>query len=128
MHEFQAETRQLLEIVAKSLYSEKEVFIRELISNASDAIERLRYVAVTANEVKNPERNLEIDITTDKIARTLTIADSGMGMTKEEMVDNLGTIARSGSKAFIKEMEARGNVDPKDIIGNYFLHFSLTPT
>ena len=94
-HEFQAETRKLLDIVAKSLYSEKEVFIRELISNASDAIEKFRYFQVTnAKTLQNPDRELDIKIDLDKIKRTITISDSGVGMSKQEMIENLGTIAR----------------------------------
>lgn len=138
-HEFQAETRQLLDIVARSLYSEKEVFIRELISNASDAVEKSRYLSMlgggtetgiiggSSGEVGmvDPSRDLKIEIATDKVARTLTIADSGIGMTKEEMVQNLGTIARSGSKAFVKEIMAKEGAapDPKDIIGQFGVGF-----
>ena len=103
--EFQAETRKLLDIVAKSLYSEKEVFVRELISNASDAVEKMRYLMISSqDELIKPERELKITIETDKIARKIVISDSGVGMTKEEMIDNLGTIARSGSKAFMQEV------------------------
>lgn len=101
-HEFQAETRMLLDIVARSLYSEKEVFIRELISNASDALEKFRYTLLSDSTAREsfvePDRSLEIQISTDKQARTLTIADSGIGMSKEELISNLGVIARSGSK------------------------------
>ena len=129
--QFQAETRQLLDIVARSLYSEKEVFIRELISNASDAVEKMRYLSTTQAGVigggpsADSGRDLRIDIATDKVARTLTIADSGIGMTREEMVQNLGTIARSGSKAFMKEVMSREGAapDPKDIIGQFGVGF-----
>ncbi len=136
-HEFQAETRQLLDIVARSLYSEKEVFIRELVSNASDAVEKMRYLTLTGGQsgsdiiggsvnLSNASRELKIEIATDKVGRTLTIADSGIGMTKDEMVSNLGTIARSGSKAFIKEFMEKGDkpsADPKDIIGQFGVGF-----
>lgn len=97
--EFLAETKQLLNIVAKSLYSEKEVFVRELVSNSSDALEKLKYVQlnnqlpVTQNEIP-----LEIQISCNDITNTLTIQDTGYGMTKEELIKNLGTIAHSGSK------------------------------
>jgi TNF receptor-associated protein 1 len=131
--QFQAETRQLLDIVARSLYSEKEVFIRELISNASDAVEKMRYLSLqqsdiigAGNKLANQGRALEINIATDKVARTITIADTGIGMTKEEMVLNLGTIARSGSKAFMKEMVEKGEgkaAEPKDIIGQFGVGF-----
>ncbi|XP_035222491.1 heat shock protein 75 kDa, mitochondrial-like, partial [Stegodyphus dumicola] len=104
--EFQAETRMLLDIVAKSLYSDKEVFIRELISNASDALEKLRHAQLISGESGiDPDRPHEIHIATDKQARTFTIQDTGIGMTKEEMISNLGTIARSGSKAFLEELK-----------------------
>ncbi|XP_013793081.2 heat shock protein 75 kDa, mitochondrial-like [Limulus polyphemus] len=96
--EFQAETRMLLDIVARSLYSEKEVFVRELISNASDALEKLRYMQLTAENITSKDSVLEMHIATDKLTRTLTIQDTGIGMTREEMIDSLGVIARSGSK------------------------------
>ncbi|KAJ0396936.1 hypothetical protein ATCC90586_003258 [Pythium insidiosum] len=104
-HEFQAETRQLLDIVTHSIYTDKEVFIRELISNASDALEKLRHLQATGESVENPELEPQIVITTDENANTLTIADTGIGMTKSELVENLGTIARSGSKAFLEQIK-----------------------
>jgi len=124
-YEFQAETRMLLDIVAKSLYSEKEVFVRELISNASDAIEKFRLLQVSGSvpEDLGVEKVHNIAIYTDKAFRTLTIQDSGVGMSKQEMIDNLGTIARSGSKAFMKEMKEAGKLDPKDIIGQFGVGF-----
>ncbi len=126
VHEFQAETRKLLDIVAKSLYSEKEVFVRELVSNASDAIEKRRYLRMSG-EGREGEmvagHPLQIDIQTDKVGRTITVSDTGVGMTREEMVENLGTIARSGSKAFMQEMESKRTVDPKDIIGQFGVGF-----
>ena len=132
-HEFQADTRQLLDIVASSLYSEKEVFIRELISNASDAIEKFRYLRITGEQhLNDPEREPLIDIETDKIANTITFRDNGIGMTSGEMVQNLGTIARSGSKAFMKEVSeklAEGQQDPSNatnpesIIGQFGVGF-----
>jgi len=124
-HEFQAETRMLLDIVAKSLYSEKEVFIRELISNASDAIERYRLVALAGagGEGLATDRQHSIRLSTDKASRTLTLEDTGVGMTREEMVANLGCIARSGSKAFLNQMKEGGGTDPKDIIGQFGVGF-----
>ncbi|KAK7076997.1 TNF receptor-associated protein 1, mitochondrial [Halocaridina rubra] len=122
-YEFQAETRMLLDIVAKSLYSEKEVFIRELISNASDAIEKARYLALQGKPLDSTEATMKIHITTDKYDKTLTIQDSGTGMTKEELVENLGTIARSGSKAFIKQLQEGGGGDPQNIIGQFGVGF-----
>ena len=131
-HEFQADTRQLLDIVASSLYSEKEVFIRELISNASDAIEKFRYLKITGEmHLNNSDREPLIEIETDKIANTITFRDNGIGMTSGEMVQNLGTIARSGSKAFLQEIsekiskdkEAATPSDPESIIGQFGVGF-----
>jgi TNF receptor-associated protein 1 len=123
-HEFQAETRMLLDIVAKSLYSEKEVFIRELISNASDAIEKYRLLSLSGEHVSlTNERSHSIRLSTDKADRTLTLEDSGVGMTREEMVENLGCIARSGSKAFMEQFKAGGQQDPKEIIGQFGVGF-----
>jgi len=124
-HEFQAETRMLLDIVAKSLYSEKEVFIRELISNASDAIEKFRLLQLSGDGPMDltTDRAHNISISTDKVLRTLTIQDTGVGMTKQEMIDNLGTIARSGSKAFMQQLKDGGKVEPKDIIGQFGVGF-----
>uniref|UniRef100_A0A8D9BU47 Heat shock protein 75 kDa, mitochondrial n=1 Tax=Cacopsylla melanoneura TaxID=428564 RepID=A0A8D9BU47_9HEMI len=124
-HEFQAETRMLLDIVAKSLYSDKEVFIRELISNASDALEKLRYTQlseVMPFPTDQDHGKLEIRLSTDKQNRTLTIQDSGIGMTKEELISNLGTIARSGSKAFMTQLSEK-NVDVSTIIGQFGVGF-----
>ncbi|KAG7162571.1 heat shock protein 75 kDa, mitochondrial-like isoform X2 [Homarus americanus] len=122
-YEFQAETRMLLDIVAKSLYSEKEVFVRELISNASDAIEKARYLALQGKELDSSEADMKIHITTDKYDKTLTIQDSGIGMSREELIDNLGTIARSGSKAFIQQLQEGGGADPQSIIGQFGVGF-----
>jgi len=124
-HEFQAETRMLLDIVAKSLYSEKEVFIRELISNASDAIEKFRLLQLSGDGPMDltTDRTHSISISTDKVLRTLTIQDTGVGMTKQEMIDNLGTIARSGSKAFMQELKDGGKVEATDIIGQFGVGF-----
>nr|QOC60281.1 heat shock protein 90c [Nilaparvata lugens] len=119
-HEFQAETRKLLDIVAKSLYSDKEVFIRELISNASDALEKQRYLSLTESG-GSPATQMEIRISTDKQSMTLTIQDSGIGMTREELVSNLGTIARSGSKAFVEK--AAGGEAASNVIGQFGVGF-----
>ncbi|XP_073252815.1 LOW QUALITY PROTEIN: heat shock protein 75 kDa, mitochondrial-like [Porites lutea] len=129
--EFQAETRQLLDIVARTLYSEKEVFIREVISNASDALEKLQYQFMTGKDVAENELPLEINIATDQEKGTLTIKDHGIGMTEQELVDNLGTIARSGSKAFLDELSKLGKGDSrehhrKSIIGQFGVGFYST--
>lgn len=124
--EFQAETRQLLDIVTNSLYTDKEVFLRELVSNASDALEKLRHMQVTNQVGATDDVPLEIRIETDEVASTLTITDTGIGMTRDELVSNLGTIARSGSKQFInqlKENEAGGGIDGRGIIGKFGVGF-----
>src|ERR1700680_5125387 len=97
---FQAEVSRLLDIVAHSLYSEKEIFLRELISNASDACDRLRYAALTEPALAEGDAEYRVTLTPDKSARALTIADNGVGMNREELIDNLGTIAPSGTAAF----------------------------
>ena len=93
---FKAETKQLLNILIHSLYKDREVFLRELLSNASDALNRMRFEMVTNQNVLDPKAELSIHIKADKEARTLTIEDTGIGMTKEEIIENLGTIAQSG--------------------------------
>uniref|UniRef100_A0A8C0ZUU7 Heat shock protein 75 kDa, mitochondrial n=1 Tax=Castor canadensis TaxID=51338 RepID=A0A8C0ZUU7_CASCN len=118
-HEFQAETKKLLDIVARSLYSEKEVFIRELISNASDALEKLRHKLVSDGQAL-PE--MEIHLQTDSEKGTITIQDTGIGMTEEELVSNLGTIARSGSKAFLEALQSQAEASSK-IIGQFGVGF-----
>src|SRR5262245_961448 len=101
-HPFQAEVGQLLDIVTHSLYTDREIFVRELVSNASDALEKMRLLQLTEKEIFDDTLPLEINITTDETAGTLTIADYGVGMTQDELVENLGTIAHSGSKAFVE--------------------------
>ncbi|EDW60396.1 heat shock protein 75 kDa, mitochondrial [Drosophila virilis] len=127
-HEFQAETRQLLDIVARSLYSDHEVFVRELISNASDALEKFRYSALRTtaeSELAAKDRPLEIRITTDKPQMQLIIQDTGIGMTREELVSNLGTIARSGSKQFLEQLkqEHQAAQATSNIIGQFGVGF-----
>lgn len=130
-HEFQAETRMLLDIVARSLYSENEVFIRELVSNASDALEKFRYQLHTAEGgaggafTEAADRAMEIRIATDKQAQTLTVQDTGIGMTRTELINNLGTIARSGSKKFLEEIRDQGNAveNSSNIIGQFGVGF-----
>src|ERR1044072_432333 len=97
--EFQAEIKQLLDIVIHSLYTEKEIFVRELVSNASDALEKLRHLRLTEKDVHDDHLELEINVTTDDKAKTITIQDFGVGMTREELAKNLGTIPHSGAKA-----------------------------
>ncbi|MCX6873568.1 MAG: molecular chaperone HtpG [Verrucomicrobia bacterium] len=121
-HLFQAEIRQLLDLVVHSLYTDKEIFLRELISNASDAMEKLRHLEATEKAVHDPGLPMEIHLTTDEAARTLTIADHGMGMTREELVKNLGTIAHSGTKVFLEAIKA-GKGSPGTMIGQFGVGF-----
>ncbi len=121
-HTFQAEIQQLLDLVVHSLYTDKEIFLRELISNASDSMEKLRHIEATEKDVHEPTLPLEIHITTDAEAKTLTIADSGIGMTREELVKNLGTIAHSGTKSFLKNMKDSGST-PGNMIGQFGVGF-----
>ncbi|MHB1653132.1 MAG: molecular chaperone HtpG [Desulfitobacteriaceae bacterium] len=120
--EFQTEIRQLLDIVINSLYTEREIFLRELISNAADAIEKVRYFQLTGQETTDAALPLEISIITDEAVHTLTITDPGIGMTKEELIENLGTIAHSGSKEFIKHL-AEGNKQELNLIGQFGVGF-----
>jgi HSP90 family molecular chaperone len=109
--EFQAETKQLLDIVTNSLYTDKEVFLREIVSNASDALEKLRHSQSAGRDVADGHLDLRINITIDEVDSSLTITDTGIGMTAQELVDNLGTIARSGSKNFLSQLEATHAAD-----------------
>jgi len=121
-HEFQAEVKQVLDIVINSLYTDKEVFIRELVSNASDALEKLRYLQLTEKEVFDEELPLEINISTDDKENTITIEDHGIGMNRDELTKNLGTIAHSGSKAFLNAVKKGGGVD-QNLIGQFGVGF-----
>jgi len=119
--EFQAEIKQLLDIVIHSLYTEKEIFVRELVSNASDALEKLRHTQLTEKNVFG-DQALEINVTTDDQAKTLTIQDFGIGMTRAELIENLGTIAHSGSKAFLKAL-GEGGAKNSNLIGQFGVGF-----
>jgi molecular chaperone HtpG len=119
---FQAEVSRLLEIVAHSLYSEKEIFLRELISNASDACDRLRYAALTEPALAEGSSDFRVVLTAVKSSRTLTIADNGIGMNHDELVDNLGTIARSGTAAFMSQLTGDAKKD-LSLIGQFGVGF-----
>ncbi len=120
--EFQAEIKQLLDIVIHSLYTEKEIFVRELVSNASDALEKLRHLQLTEKDIHDDAQPLEIAITTDDKAKTVTIQDFGLGMTREELIQNLGTIAHSGSKQFLKALGESGAKN-SNLIGQFGVGF-----
>lgn len=119
---FKAETKQLLNILIHSLYKDREVFLRELLSNASDALNRLRFEMVTNQDVLDPKAELSIHIKADKDARTLTITDTGIGMTHEEIIENLGTIAQSGARNFIEAAKDK-KVDFAQVIGQFGVGF-----
>ena len=124
--QFKAESKRLLDLMINSIYTHKEIFLRELISNASDAVDKLAYKALTDDQVGLNRSDFKIRLIPDKEARTLTISDNGIGMTKEEMESNLGTIARSGSLQFKQEMAAKeGSEDQNvaDIIGQFGVGF-----
>lgn len=121
-HHFQAEIQQLLDIVIHSLYTDKEIFIRELISNAADALEKLRFLQTAGQNLHQAELPLSISITTDDQANTISFTDTGVGMTHGELVDNLGTIAHSGSKAFLKQLAEDKKADAK-LIGQFGVGF-----
>ena len=118
--QFQAESKRLLDLMINSIYTHREIFLRELISNASDAIDKLAYQALTDDTVGLSRSDFAIHLATDETARTLTVSDNGIGMTREEMEENLGTIAHSGSLRFKKEMEKSDDID---IIGQFGVGF-----
>ena len=121
-HSFQAEINQLLNLVINSLYSHKEIFLRELVSNASDALDKLRFRSITEPELLEGAPELDIRITPDEAAGTLTIEDTGIGMTHDELVKNLGTIAHSGSREFLDLVSKRGQKDV-NLIGQFGVGF-----
>ena len=118
--QFQAESKRLLDLMINSIYTHREIFLRELISNASDAIDKLAYQALTDDSVGLSRSDFAIHLAADETARTLTVSDNGIGMTREEMEENLGTIAHSGSLRFKKEMEKSDDID---IIGQFGVGF-----
>jgi len=124
--EFRAEIRQLLDIIIHSLYSNREIFLRELLSNASDALNRLKFEMLTNRNVLDEQAELGIWIEADEEARTLIIRDTGIGMARDEIIQNLGTIAQSGAKQFLKAMEEagkKGQSVTSDVIGQFGVGF-----
>lgn len=121
--QFKTEVSQLLDLVIHSLYSNKEIFLRELISNASDAIDRARFEAVTADGIAEPEGGWKIKIIPDTDANTLTIRDTGIGMNADELEANIGTIANSGTKAFLKQLSEAEAKDRPELIGQFGVGF-----
>ena len=123
--QFKAESKRLLDLMINSIYTHKEIFLRELISNASDAVDKLAYKSLTDDKVGLNREDFKITLTPDQVKRTLTISDNGIGMTKEELEQNLGTIARSGSLQFKQDMAAAEGDKPSDvdIIGQFGVGF-----
>lgn len=118
--QFKAESKKLLDLMVNSIYTNKEIFLRELISNANDALDKLSYESLTNKNIKVDKKKLEIDIAIDKEKRLLTISDNGIGMDKDELADNLGTIAKSGTLAFKKALEKKDKVN---VIGQFGVGF-----
>jgi molecular chaperone HtpG len=121
-HAFQAETRQVLQLMIHSLYSNKEIFLRELISNASDALDRVRFAAIQDDAVYAGDSELHIDIEIDEEAGTLTVRDNGIGMDRDHVMENIGTIAKSGTKAFLDRLSGDQKVDAQ-LIGQFGVGF-----
>ncbi|KAB8030615.1 molecular chaperone HtpG [Fluviispira multicolorata] len=122
VHSFQAETQQLMSLMVHSLYSNKEIFLRELISNASDAVDKLRFEEITNHNLLKSEKENSVLITADKEKHTLTIEDNGIGMNKEEIMNNLGTIANSGTKKFLEKLSEQDKKD-SNLIGQFGVGF-----
>ena len=120
---FQAETKQLLQLMIHSVYSNKEVFLRELISNASDALDKLRFESLTRPELTSSDAERGVELELDATARTLTISDNGIGMNREEVIRNIGTIARSGTQELIEKLKQSGNADAPTLIGQFGIGF-----
>ena len=117
---FKAESKRLLDLMINSIYTNCDIFLREIISNASDAVDKLHYISLTDESVREKNAELGIFISIDKENRTLTVSDSGIGMDEKELEENLGTIAKSGSLAFKKELD---NAEDADIIGQFGVGF-----
>ena len=119
---FQAEVTQLLDLMIHSLYSNKEIFLRELISNASDAIDRLRFDMLSDQALAENDTDLHIRISFDKDARTITVADNGIGMTRDEVIEHIGTIAKSGTREFFQSLTGDQKKDA-NLIGQFGVGF-----
>jgi len=120
-HEFRAQVQQLLHILAHSLYTDREIFLRELISNASDALNRMQFEQLTNRDVRDPEAELAVRLSFDEQEKTLTLADTGIGMNRDELIENLGIIAQSGARAFLESLQA--DQRPADVIGQFGVGF-----
>ena len=121
-HEFQTEVNQLLQLLIHSLYSNKDIFLREIVSNGSDALDKLKYLTVSDEAYKNIKFEPRLDISFDDKAGVLVVQDTGIGMTDEDLQNNLGTIARSGTKAFLSKLTAEATKD-SNLIGQFGVGF-----
>lgn len=121
--EFQAETKQLLDLMVHSIYTNREIFLRELISNASDAIDKIRFASLTNQDLLEGDANFEIFLMPDETNNTLTISDNGIGMTYEEVIENIGTIAKSGTKAFLEKLKEKEAAPDNELIGQFGVGF-----
>ncbi len=125
-HAFQADVARLLDLMVHSVYSDRDIFLRELVSNGADACEKLRYEALADPSLTERDANFLITVSLDKEARTLTVGDNGIGMSKEDLTQSLGTIARSGTRAFLDSLEGRAKDDSsigRDLIGQFGIGF-----
>lgn len=120
---FKAEVQQVLQILAHSLYTDREIFLRELISNASDALNRIQFEMLTNQDVRDPEAELKITLAADGEAGTITVSDTGIGMTRDEMVEHLGTIAQSSARAFVQQTKEGNKATASEIIGQFGVGF-----
>ena len=122
-YQFQTEVNQLLKLIIHSMYSNKDIFLREIVSNASDALDKLNYLMVSEDAYKNLKTEPRIDISFNDVAKVLTVQDSGIGMNEEDLNNNLGTIARSGTKAFIEKISNDKNAGESNLIGQFGVDF-----
>src|SRR5215469_128465 len=123
MLEFKTELKQLLHIITHSLYSNKEIFLRELISNASDAINKIRFDSLQHEELLEGNKDWKIKVSVDKQAGTLTVSDNGIGMSRDSAVENLGTIAKSGTRAFLEALKSKDVREQPELIGQFGVGF-----
>jgi molecular chaperone HtpG len=120
---FEAETKQLLDLMVHSIYTNREIFLRELISNASDALDKIRFESLTNQALLEGNSNFEIILLPDEATNTLTISDNGIGMTYDEVIENIGTIAKSGTKVFLEKLKESGSSTDNDLIGQFGVGF-----
>src|ERR1700755_1344862 len=121
--EFKTELKQLLDLIIHSLYTKKEIFLRELISNAADAIDKVRFESLTNHDLLEGTSDWKIKLTADEKAGTLTVSDNGIGMSRESIVENLGTIARSGTRAFLDSLQQQEGKARPGMIGQFGVGF-----